>query len=121
MDKGEPVDVSNVPAPAGPHESDRDNESTLLVVIDDKPATVKGIAVDEKPRSTGTRRLDNVRDEPFGEAPRCNAGRGRCGVLVIDRRGSELQPVDVEQLFKLGHETRLVDLDLSVGRPIVEA
>jgi hypothetical protein len=76
MDKPIPVNVANVTSTAGSNKPDRD-DIVFLAILVDVLAPVKSRTVNQQPRPSGTRRLDNVGDEPFWEAPGCDSGSGR--------------------------------------------
>jgi hypothetical protein len=95
VDEVEPTDVADVSPAASANETDRHDVVPFPILVD-VLATVETGAVDEESRAAGDRRLDDVGDEPLGEAPGGHASRRRGWVLIVDRRGSELQPVEVE-------------------------
>lgn len=113
-------DVPDVAAPTSADETDGNNVPPLAVLVDVEPS-VKGSTRDKKPGAIARRELDDVGNEPFGELPCSDARRRRCGVLIVERRRTQSQPANAEQLLELGNQTRFLDVDLARWGPVVKS
>src|SRR5262249_57861881 len=93
VDETIPVDVADVALAASADEADRNDRALALVVIDELPLAQR-LAVDQEARAghaAALAPLDVLGDEPFRELPGGDAGPGRCRVLVVRRRGEQLE------------------------------
>lgn len=111
-----------MPLTAGPDKPDWNDGAGLAVVVDEL-ASGQRLAVDQPPGAPGAtaaRGEDILGDEPFRELPGRDAGRPRCGrVVVIGRWGVQGQGFARDQFLEFLDQPGLLDL-LPLG-PMVQA